>query len=181
MGTIRVAECLQHYGIRAGDSVAVYCENRFEVPYIMFAVYFIGATYIPLNPTYTDSACACTINVSELTSRLVLGELLHVCSFSHPRIIFASHLTLERVKHLVDQTVFVEKVFLLGDEIVGSDFGNYNNFIRNELVPSHSSFVCPPQNMKENIALIFCSSGTTGNRNVHQHGTIVRINDNAIA
>lgn len=55
LGSIRVAECLQHYGIKAGDSVAVCCENRFEVPHIMFAVFFIGATYVPLNPTYSES------------------------------------------------------------------------------------------------------------------------------
>lgn len=54
LGSIRVAECLQNYGIRAGDSVGVCCENRFEVPYVMFAVFFIGATYVPLNPTYTE-------------------------------------------------------------------------------------------------------------------------------
>ncbi|KAG4067305.1 hypothetical protein HA402_000296 [Bradysia odoriphaga] len=55
LGSIRVAECLQNYGIQAGDSVGICCENRFEVPYIMFAVFFIGATYVPLNPTYTES------------------------------------------------------------------------------------------------------------------------------
>lgn len=52
--SIRVAECLQHCGIRAGDSVGICSENRFEVPYVMFAVFFIGATYVPLNPTYTE-------------------------------------------------------------------------------------------------------------------------------
>lgn len=52
--SIRVAECLQNYGIKVGDSVGICSENRFEVPYVMFAVFFIGATYVPLNPTYTE-------------------------------------------------------------------------------------------------------------------------------
>lgn len=52
--SIRVAECLQHYGIKAGDCVGVCSENRFEIPYVMFAVFFIGATYAPFNPTYSE-------------------------------------------------------------------------------------------------------------------------------
>lgn len=52
--SIRVAECLQHYGIKAGDCVGINSENRFEIPYVMFAVFFIGATYTPFNPTYSE-------------------------------------------------------------------------------------------------------------------------------
>lgn len=52
--SIRVAECLQQYGIKAGDCVGICSENRFEIPYVMFAVFFIGATYAPFNPTYSE-------------------------------------------------------------------------------------------------------------------------------
>lgn len=95
-------------------------------------------------------------------SHLILGELLHVCSFSKPKIIFASHQTIQKVKQVNDQTAFIQKLFVFGDEIVGSNYGNYNSFVHNALVPSNGDFVCPPQNMIENVALVFCSSGTTG-------------------
>lgn len=52
--SIRVAECLKYYGIKRGDSIAICCENRVEVTYVMFGIFFVGAKYIPLNPTYTE-------------------------------------------------------------------------------------------------------------------------------
>lgn len=97
-----------------------------------------------------------------LPTRLFLGELIHVCSSSQPKIIFASHQTIKKVKQVCDQTTFIQKVFVFGDEIAGCNYGNYDNFVQNVLVPSHGNFVCPRQNMMENVALVFCSSGTTG-------------------
>lgn len=90
------------------------------------------------------------------------GELFHACSLSLPKIIFASHGTLDTVQSVKEQTSFIKKVFVFGDEFIGKNYGSFNVFIRNSRVPSKESFVCPPQNVKENIALIFCSSGTTG-------------------
>lgn len=52
--SIRVAECLRHYGVKKGDSIGICCENRVEVPSVMFGIFFLGAKYIPLNPTYTE-------------------------------------------------------------------------------------------------------------------------------
>lgn len=52
--SIRVAECLKYYGIKRDDSVGICCENRLEVPSVMFGIFFVGATYVPLNPTYTE-------------------------------------------------------------------------------------------------------------------------------
>lgn len=52
--SIRVAECLRYYGVKKGDSIGICCENRVEVPSVMLGIFFIGAKYIPLNPTYTE-------------------------------------------------------------------------------------------------------------------------------
>lgn len=52
--SIRTAECLKFYGVKRGDSIGICCENRVEVPCVMFGIFFVGATYVPLNPTYTE-------------------------------------------------------------------------------------------------------------------------------
>ncbi|XP_037030653.1 4-coumarate--CoA ligase 1-like [Bradysia coprophila] len=142
--SIRVAECLLHYGIKAGDCVGICSENRFEVPYVMFAVFFIGATYAPFNPAYSER------------------ELLHASSLSLPKIIFASHATLDKVQRVRDENKFIKKVFVFGDEFISKSYASFNVFVRNANVPSKEHFDCPPQNKMENIGIIFCSSGTTG-------------------
>lgn len=87
---------------------------------------------------------------------------MHTCSFSHPKFIFASHQTIKKVKQVVDQTKSTQRVFVFGHKIVGSNFESFDTFVQNKLVPTNVDFVCPPQNMRENIALVFCSSGTSG-------------------
>lgn len=93
---------------------------------------------------------------------IFVGELFHACSLSSPKIIFASHGTIDKVQLVKDQSESIKKVFVFGDEFIGKSYGSFNVFIRNALVPSKEYFDCPPQDKVENIAIIFCSSGTTG-------------------
>lgn len=52
---IRLAKSLSTvYGIKEGDVIGIYCENRLEFPVIVFAAFCLGATVAPLNVTYTD-------------------------------------------------------------------------------------------------------------------------------
>ncbi|KAJ6640807.1 Luciferin 4-monooxygenase [Pseudolycoriella hygida] len=139
--SIRVAECLKHYGVKRGDSISICCENRVEVAYVMFGIFFVGAKCFPLNPTYTE------------------GELLHASSLSQPKIIFASYQTFDNIKRVAKHQ-FVEKVLVFGDEC--TDSNSFNDFLRNPNVESKKRFYCSPQSMMENISLILCSSGTTG-------------------
>lgn len=91
---------------------------------------------------------------------LFKGELIHACSLSQPKIVFTSYQTLDKFKQVTEQQKFIEKLFVFGNECV--DDNSFNGFLQNTNVPSKKRFFCPPQNMMENIALIFCSSGTTG-------------------
>lgn len=50
--SIRVAECLQHAGIKEGDVVSICSENRFEFMITLYGTVFLGATVAPLNTTY---------------------------------------------------------------------------------------------------------------------------------
>lgn len=88
--------------------------------------------------------------------------MFHACSLSRPKIIFASHGTLDKVQRVKDESSYIKKVFVFGDEFIGKRYGSFNVFIRNARVPSNDYFDCPVQNKNDNIGIIFCSSGTTG-------------------
>lgn len=90
------------------------------------------------------------------------GELLHACGLSLPKIIFASHATLDKVQRVRDENKFIKKVFVFGDEFISKSYGSFNVFIRNAAVPSKNHFDCAPQSKMENVGIVFCSSGTTG-------------------
>lgn len=129
----------------------------------MFAVFFLGATYAPFNPTYSERKRTILSHVFVILKTIIfVGELLHASSLSLPKVIFASHGTLDKVQRVKDQCKFVKKVFVFGDEFIGKSYGSFNVFVRNAAVPSKAHFDCPPQNKLDNIAIIFCSSGTTG-------------------
>lgn len=59
---IRLAKSLSTvYGVKEGDVIGIFSENRLEFPVIVFAAFCLGATVAPLNVTYTDrkSPCSC--------------------------------------------------------------------------------------------------------------------------
>lgn len=91
---------------------------------------------------------------------LKIGELLHTCSLSHPKIIFTSYQTFDNLKKVAEQQKFIEKLFVFDDECSGDN--SFKDFLQNSNVQSSKRFYCPPQNMMENISLVLCSSGTTG-------------------
>lgn len=52
---IRLAKSLSNvFGVKEGDVIGLYCENRLELPVIVFAAFCLGATIAPINVTYTD-------------------------------------------------------------------------------------------------------------------------------
>lgn len=53
--SIRIAECLSHYGIKAGDSVGICSENRIEYVYIIYGALMIGATVSPISNDFGES------------------------------------------------------------------------------------------------------------------------------
>lgn len=51
---VRLAECLQYFGIRSGDKVGICAENCFEFAHVLFGTFMVGATFAPMNVTYTE-------------------------------------------------------------------------------------------------------------------------------
>lgn len=91
----------------------------------------------------------------------------HAVNLSKPKIIFVSPSNVKKIVALTKKHSFIEKIIL---------YDNANDTSLNQMgMPTLMSFTeiletdiksndfkCKPQNMKENVATILCSSGTTG-------------------
>lgn len=87
---IRLAKSLSTvYGIKEGDVIGIFCENRLEFPVIVFAAFCLGATVAPLNATYTDRKCLfflthvyCVDEMTRLHASLIMYSRLHSFLFN---------------------------------------------------------------------------------------------------
>ncbi|XP_058811880.1 uncharacterized protein LOC131676664 [Topomyia yanbarensis] len=144
---VRLGECLRVLaGVKVGDVIGIVSENRLEFPPVLFASIFLGATVAPINLTYTER------------------ELEHAFNLSKPKIIFVSSFSADRVVAAVRKNRhIVQRVILFGDENpFGSDVELYDDFQAPVSFVNPLSFYIPPVNIDEHVALIMCSSGTTG-------------------
>lgn len=89
----------------------------------------------------------------------------HAINLSKPKIIFVSSLNLEKISSVAKKNSFVKQVILFDYGVADANWTKSLSFERIvESVDNRklNEFKCEPQNMKENVALIMCSSGTTG-------------------
>lgn len=104
----------QRFGVKEGDAIGIYSENRLEFPEVVFAAFCVGATVAPLNVTYTTR------------------ELSHALNLSRPKILFATKSVARIAAEVVPSNRFVQNVVLLDDleaATVNSKF-----FLLNDLV-----------------------------------------------
>nr|XP_019555575.2 luciferin 4-monooxygenase isoform X1 [Aedes albopictus] len=145
--TVRLAECLRTLAdVRVGDVVGIVSENRLEFPAALFASIFLGATVAPINLTYTER------------------ELDHAFNLSKPKVIFVSPFSADRVVAVARQNRhIVQRVILFGDENpFGSDVQLLEEFQKPVSFVNPMNFYIPPVDVDNHVALIMCSSGTTG-------------------
>lgn len=89
----------------------------------------------------------------------------HAINLSKPRIIFVSPPNLKKILTATKNHSYVEQVILYDNSNVNgmSLTGKPISFSQIIAADSKSNdFKCKPQNMKENVAAVLCSSGTTG-------------------
>lgn len=93
---IRIIQCAKSlqskYGIKDGDVIGLFTENRLEFPVVLLAAFCLGATVAPLNVTYTTR------------------ELEHSLTLSRPKVIFVSHLVHRRTLEILPRSRFVQHV-----------------------------------------------------------------------
>ncbi|XP_050068385.1 uncharacterized protein LOC126556880 [Anopheles maculipalpis] len=148
----RVAECLRReVGIRSGDVIGLVSENRLEFPTVLIGSFLLGATVAPINLTYTER------------------EFVHAFNLSRPRVVFLSPFSADRVVAAARQCgSFIERLVLFGDENLCEGASSSVPYTLMEQFLASVSFVNPlgfdisPTNVHEHVALIMCSSGTTG-------------------
>lgn len=151
---------IQKWHLTSGDCVGICSENTIDFCIPVVASIFLGAAVAPLNPAYT------------------IREMEHALNISKPKVVFCSKIRLDDIIKVASATNYVKSVIVI-DEIKKApssnevDKGNVDErfvmsinsllYPENKFVPSlplHMDF--PFLNPKEHVALIMCSSGTTG-------------------
>ncbi|XP_017143264.1 4-coumarate--CoA ligase 1 [Drosophila miranda] len=142
---VRLAHILQKLGVKQNDVIGLSAENSVNFALAMFAGFAVGATVAPLNVTYSDR------------------EVDHALNLSKPKIIFTSKLTVDRIAKVASKNKFVKGIISFS----GSSKNFKNIYALNEMMDDDKyttspEFLSPAANKNEDVALIVCSSGTTG-------------------
>jgi 4-coumarate--CoA ligase len=138
-----VANSLRALGLKSGDVLSIVSENRFEFAFTLFGCMLENITVAPINLTYSER------------------EMTHALTLSKPRIVIMSPFACEKVIAVTNALSFVQKVVLFEDE---NPFGDrvmlFGDFLK---LSNDRQFVpAPVADRSKAIALILCSSGTTG-------------------
>lgn len=90
----------------------------------------------------------------------------HAINLSKPKIIFASPPFLKKSISLAQRNAFVKQIIVFdgnkSNSTVESNILSFSEIMKSEDSKQSDLFQPQPQNMKENVGLILCSSGTTG-------------------
>lgn len=146
---IRLAKSFQSkFGIKSGDVLSICSENRIEFCLTTIAAFLLGAIVAPLNTSYTE------------------WELNHAVNLMKPKLLFVSGSNYKKYLELKQQHSFIEKLIFYAENIPEDKCSFLNDAVLfGELLSDTSdsnNFICQAQNMKEHVALIQSSSGTTG-------------------
>lgn len=144
--SIKLARWLTSRGIKKGDSISINSENRLEFCLVPVATLFVGATFAPLNPDYTPL------------------ELKHVLNLSKPKLIFCSDRTIDKMVSVLPDHPYIDILVLFGNvECKHKHVTNFDDIIRGaDLEEIDDDYKSVPLDIKDTVATILCSSGTTG-------------------
>ncbi|XP_060526778.1 uncharacterized protein LOC132702259 [Cylas formicarius] len=141
---IRLAKWFKNLGLGIGDSISVTAENRLEFAIVPVGTFFVGATFAPFNPDYTPA------------------EVKHVLGLSKPKVVFCSEKTINKLLAALPNHPHILKLVLFGNKRrVDKNIVMFEDIIQGPF-EFDESFQPPPLDMKETVATILCSSGTTG-------------------
>lgn len=142
---VRLAHILQKLGVKHNDVVGLSSENSVGFAIAMFAGFAVGATVAPLNVTYSDR------------------EVDHAINLSKPKVIFASKMTVDRVAKVAKNNKFVKAIIALsGTSTNHPNVHSFTDLMNNDKFKTSPDFTSPVANKTDDVALIVCSSGTTG-------------------
>jgi malonyl-CoA/methylmalonyl-CoA synthetase len=89
-GTLRVAHRLRERGLRPGDRIALFCENRLAFVYAYLAALRLGAIVVPANVLYRASDLAHVLSDADVSLVLASAETApHLADLSVPPVVTA--------------------------------------------------------------------------------------------
>lgn len=145
--SIGVAKSLIAAGVKAGDVISIVSENRFEFAYVLYGTLLINGIFAPINLTYTER------------------EMNHAFNLSKPKVIFTSPFASEKVARVAQSLKFVKNVVMMEDE---NPFGKqvilFKDFVGSSAAQSAQFSLAGVADKKKAVAVILCSSGTTGKK-----------------
>lgn len=143
--SVRLANRLHRIGMKKNTMVAIMCENRIELPLVTFAVTYMNAIPILLNPAYTPT------------------ELKHVLALTQPKAIFVSSIAVKTLLSVADSVPSVKMITLIGSkERPHKPVALFSELFDRNKLKTARSFTPQPVNLKDQVALMVLSSGTTG-------------------
>ncbi|KAK9302837.1 hypothetical protein QLX08_005324 [Tetragonisca angustula] len=144
--SIIVSNALRNYEINVEDRISIAAENHPNYMIVMCGSLFIGATFAPLNPAYTER------------------EFKHMLKIYQPRLLFVSQRTEKILAKIASTLSWSMKLIELDDKSLDE-----NIITLKEIVEKYRNITNPntflPTQIDDNskrMAVVFCSSGTTG-------------------
>lgn len=137
--SLSIAGYLRTQGVKAGDVISICSENNIHYYLPVLASFFLGATCAPLNPMYTTR------------------ELEHTFNISKPKFVFCSERALQHVDEVSRHLSYVKGIVVFGKAL-----SHRHIPFSHTLLDKSNSFQPIDADPEELIAVILCSSGTTG-------------------
>ena len=147
----RFAASLQQLGVKKGDHVAFLLGNTPHFLISLYATMRIGATAIPINPTYTQAEISYILKNGDVKAVIALDLLL-------PLVEAGVKLLPEIETYIICETT----------PDVGEKFGQLSSeakekaFLFSQVLGQAKSFVEPVEVEDDDVAIILYTSGTTG-------------------
>uniref|UniRef100_A0A1Y1JY46 AMP-dependent synthetase/ligase domain-containing protein n=1 Tax=Photinus pyralis TaxID=7054 RepID=A0A1Y1JY46_PHOPY len=142
----RLGRSLINFGLTKDDIIGVCSENNLHFFDVVLAGFFSGIAVTTFSAQYTQ------------------GELIHVANLSQPSIIFSSVQASSTVLKVKDQLKREPKIIIINQHENYKGCQSVENFISENVSKDFNidEYQPVPVNVKDDVALILYSSGTTG-------------------
>nr|XP_019931251.2 4-coumarate--CoA ligase 1-like [Aedes albopictus] len=139
--SMSVASRMKHYGLGKASIIGIMSENRLEYSIAAFATIFVGGILIPLNPSYTPT------------------ELKHVLNLTKPQTIFTSTRACGTLKSAMSGDSSIKFIVSFDNEVDEPSVKPFGEFLKSD---TRESIIPDPVILKNDVAIMVLSSGTTG-------------------
>ncbi|KRT81442.1 AMP-binding protein, partial [Oryctes borbonicus] len=144
--SLRLAINLKMYGVTRDKIIAIASDNHVKNFVIVLAALYLGIPIAFINPKFTEY------------------ELQHILNIATPDIVFCTTPYCDKFDNLKSQNAFLRKIIVIDSHEHSRRNDTLRNFLNQYHKPSQqlSSFQPVDVDIKDQIAFILFSSGTTG-------------------